>query len=177
MLLLSEDDMDYYLPFEHAERLIASDRGNSIGVFVPRYNSSPPAFLRFGSHPTELVFPGYERGAEERPKLAVPLYIQETVSPLCSVVTDFEYIFGFDDVLWSEKLGYVQAEVDRNDSLNVRLEHINGLVRSCSREMLLVSECMPPVYIPRKTLECLVQEYRTSCADSSGSELNQNSER
>jgi hypothetical protein len=163
MLLLSEGDMDYYLPFDHADRLIASDL-NSVGSFVPRYTSSPPAFLRFGPHPTELVFPGYERDAEERPKLSVPLYIQESVPPLCSVVTDFEYISGLDDELWSEKLGYVQAEVDRNDSLNVRLEDVNESVRSCSRQMLLLSECMPPLYIPRKSLERLVRAYKSGRA-------------
>jgi len=134
MLLLSDADTEYYLAVDHADRLLAPDGGSRDRLSVPQYNSSTPAFLRFGPH----------------------------------LMTDSEYSHGLSEVFWSEKLGYVQAEVDRNDSLNVRLEHINVLVRSCSRQMLLVSGCMPPLYIPRKSLERLVRAYKSGCADYVG---------
>jgi len=136
-------------------------------VVRPQNISSSPAFLRFGPHPTELVFPGYERDAAPREILSAALYMRETIPPICTLMTDYEYNFGLFEYLWSEKLGYVQAEVDRNDSLNVRPEHINELVRSCSRQMLLVSVCMPPMYIPRTSLQRLVQEYEFGCVSKS----------
>jgi hypothetical protein len=168
MLLLSDADTEYYLAVDHADRLLAPDGGSRDRLSVPQYNSSTPAFLRFGPHLTELVFPGYEGDAEPRQTLSAPLYMQETIPPVCTLMTDSEYSHGLSEVCWSEKLGYVQAEVDRNDSLNVRLEHINVLVRSCSRQMLLVSGCMPPLYIPRKSLERLVRAYKSGCADYVG---------
>ncbi len=169
MLLISDIFRVYYLPIDHADKLLAPNGGDSDRLCVPQNNSSMGAFLRFGPHPTELVFPGYERDVEQRQTVSAPLYMQETIPPLCTLMTDSEYSRGFSEFFWSEKLGYVQAEVDRNDSLNVRLEHINELVQSCSRQMLLVSMCMPPLYIPRKSLERLVRAYKSGCAESSES--------
>jgi len=169
MLLLSDLDPVYYLAVDHADRLLAADGGSRDRLSVPQYKSSAPAFLRFGPHPTELVFPGYERDGEPRPTLSAALYMQEIIPPVCTLMTDCEYSRGLSEFFWSEKLGYVQAEVDRNDSSNVRLEHINELVQSCSRQMLLVSMCMPPLYIPRKSLERLVRAYKSGCAESSES--------
>ena len=81
------------------------------------------------------------------------------IHPICELSVD-PHDLAWAECDWRECLGSVEANVVRNIALEVRMDDASVLVADCSRPMLMVSQCLPPTYIPREWLEKAVSTVR-----------------
>jgi hypothetical protein len=153
----------YFMALDHAEQLLAA--GSEYSWMSGRREYGARVSLRFGRVLAELVCLPYDHWRSPPDRITVPLYIQETmIGPLCALSVDPEDL-AYADCDWRECLGSAQANIVEKGIVDVRLDDAFRLVRKCSSPMLLVSHCVPPLYIPRDWLEREVAAFR---ARSSG---------
>lgn len=142
----------HFLALDVAQKVLRVERPE--WGWTPGQNYGPDIVLRFAPHEDpELIVHPYQFWDDRAIRRAmVDVFIQETmVRPICTVSVH-EYDLRRSDGDWRERLGTVPAHRLTPDVVEVRLDDINNLVRQCSRPMVSISQCMPPLYVPREWL-------------------------
>jgi hypothetical protein len=148
----------HFLPSDVAEKLL--ETGRSEWGWMQGQSYGPDTVLFFPPHhdPDQIVHPYDERWLRDARAGTVDLFIQDAmVRPICTLSVDKNDL-RHADCDWRECLGTVQANHVGAGSVEVRLDDINVLVRQCSIPMVAMSQCMPPLYIPKKWLARAVRK-------------------
>jgi hypothetical protein len=145
-----ENDVECFMALDAAERLLV---GGGPDYSWLLQSDCSNAFLRFGPGTAEIVLRPYDHFAGKHTDIvSVPMYIQEAmIHPTCTLSVDPDDLT-YAECDWREYLGEVQAHVSGINLVDVRTDLASDLVGRCSRPMLLLSQFLAPMYIPREWL-------------------------